>query len=113
MRLRRLVYAAVCLIALLVVARNRMLAAADGEQHFLYVAVPGIRNYVEYGGVGILVYDMDHDHKFRRSAWKTAYVLDGLFFRDRVDAVCYLVALGFGWQEAGEYLGLLPMRAGN
>ena len=25
------------------------------EKHFLYVAVPGIRNYVEYGGIGILV----------------------------------------------------------
>ena len=26
--------------------------------HYLYVAVPGIRNYVEWGGVGILVYDV-------------------------------------------------------
>jgi DNA-binding beta-propeller fold protein YncE len=34
------------------------------EQHLLYVAVPGIRNYVEYGGVGILVFDMDHGHKW-------------------------------------------------
>lgn len=29
----------------------------------LYVAVPGIRNYVEYGGVGILVYDIGQGHK--------------------------------------------------
>jgi DNA-binding beta-propeller fold protein YncE len=28
------------------------------------VAVPGIRNYVEYGGVGILVYDIDAGYKF-------------------------------------------------
>src|SRR5215472_11093081 len=35
-----------------------------GEHHLLYVAVPGIRNYVEYGGVGILVYDIDAGHKF-------------------------------------------------
>src|SRR4051812_13258891 len=27
--------------------------------HFLYVAEPGVRNYVEYGGVGVLVYDID------------------------------------------------------
>jgi DNA-binding beta-propeller fold protein YncE len=40
--------------------------ATDGERHFLYVAVPGIRNYVEYGGVGILVYDMDQGHRFVR-----------------------------------------------
>jgi DNA-binding beta-propeller fold protein YncE len=31
------------------------------DQRFLYVAEPGIRNYVEWGGIGILVYDM-HDH---------------------------------------------------
>lgn len=28
------------------------------EQHLLYVAEPGIRNYVEWGGVGVLVYDI-------------------------------------------------------
>jgi DNA-binding beta-propeller fold protein YncE len=34
------------------------------EQHFLYVATPGIRNYVEYGGIGLVVYDMDNGHRF-------------------------------------------------
>lgn len=29
---------------------------------YLYVAVPGIRNYLGYGGHGILVFDMDKDH---------------------------------------------------
>jgi DNA-binding beta-propeller fold protein YncE len=37
---------------------------AASERHYLYVAEPGIRNYVEYGGVGILVYDMDNGYKF-------------------------------------------------
>jgi len=31
---------------------------------YLYVAAPGIRNYVEYGGVGILVFDIDNGHRF-------------------------------------------------
>ncbi len=31
---------------------------------YLYVPVPGIRNYLGYGGHGILVFDMDNDHKF-------------------------------------------------
>ncbi|WP_146897636.1 YncE family protein [Adhaeribacter aerolatus] len=31
---------------------------------FLYVAVPGIRNYLGYGGHGLLVFDMDNGHKF-------------------------------------------------
>ena len=30
----------------------------------LYVAEPGIRNYLEYGGHGLLVFDIDHDHRF-------------------------------------------------
>jgi DNA-binding beta-propeller fold protein YncE len=36
------------------------------EHHFLYVAEPGIRNYVEYGGVGVLVYDIDAGYTFLR-----------------------------------------------
>jgi len=39
-------------------------ADAAEERHFLYVAVPGIRNYLEFGGAGILVFDMDRAHKF-------------------------------------------------
>jgi hypothetical protein len=38
--------------------------AADDIAHRLYVAEPGIRNYLEYGGHGLLVYDMDHGHRF-------------------------------------------------
>ena len=34
------------------------------EQHRLYVAVPGIRNDLEYGGIGLLVYDIDSGYKF-------------------------------------------------
>lgn len=35
-------------------------------RHLLYVASPGIRNYLEYGGVGILVFDIDNGYKFVR-----------------------------------------------
>jgi len=34
------------------------------ERHFLYVATPGIRDYLGYGGHGILVFDMDNGHQF-------------------------------------------------
>jgi len=30
-------------------------------QRYLYVAVPGIRDYLGYGGQGILVYDIDRN----------------------------------------------------
>jgi sugar lactone lactonase YvrE len=42
-------------------------ARADApEHHFLYVATPGIRNYLEFGGAGILVFDQDQGHAFVR-----------------------------------------------
>jgi len=34
------------------------------EQDLLYVAVPGIRDYLEYGGHGILVFDINKGHQF-------------------------------------------------
>src|SRR5258708_95408 len=34
------------------------------ERKLLYVATPGIRDYLEYGGHGILVFDISAGHKF-------------------------------------------------
>src|SRR5688572_4803306 len=34
------------------------------EKRLLYVATPGIRNYLEYGGHGVIVFDIDNAHKF-------------------------------------------------
>src|SRR5260370_4408959 len=47
--------------------------AAAKERHLLYAASPGIRNYVEYAGVGVLVFDIDHGDKFvkRIPTWTT------------------------------------------
>ncbi len=39
-------------------------ASAADERRLLYVAVPGIRNYLEYGGHGLLVFDIDDGHRF-------------------------------------------------
>lgn len=41
-----------------------MLPNTTGTGHFLYVATPGIRDYLGYGGHGLLVFDIDNDHKF-------------------------------------------------
>lgn len=51
---------------LLVLASALSVCAVRGAQqetHRLYVAVPGIRNELQYGGIGILVYDMDAGFK--------------------------------------------------
>lgn len=52
------------LSALLALVSAAPARPADGR--YLYVAVPGIRNYLEYGGHGVLVFDVDHGHKFVR-----------------------------------------------
>ena len=62
--MRRLLYLLAGIAA--VFATNERPGAADGERHLLYAAVPGIRNYLEYGGIGVLVYDMDDGHRLLR-----------------------------------------------
>src|SRR5438105_595399 len=42
----------------------RSAGPTDEEHHLLYVAVPGIRNYLQFGGAGIIVFDMDQGHRF-------------------------------------------------
>jgi hypothetical protein len=49
--------------ALTLLAMAAAARAADVERR-LYVAEPGIRNYLEYGGHGLLVFDIDHGHRF-------------------------------------------------
>lgn len=39
-------------------------AAKPAARRLLYVAVPGVRNYLEYGGHGLLVFDIDNGHQF-------------------------------------------------
>jgi DNA-binding beta-propeller fold protein YncE len=45
-------------------AEQRLDAAATQQQHYLYVAVPGLRRYLEYGGHGLLVFDIANEHRF-------------------------------------------------
>jgi DNA-binding beta-propeller fold protein YncE len=40
--------------------------AASGSRRLLYVAAPGIRDYLDYGGHGLLVFDVDDGHEFVR-----------------------------------------------
>jgi hypothetical protein len=58
---------------------NQTVAAADTaqatERKLLYVAAPGVRNYLEYGGHGILVFDIENGHRFLKRI-KTAGLND-------------------------------------
>jgi DNA-binding beta-propeller fold protein YncE len=37
--------------------------AGEGLKRYLYVVAPGIRNYLEFGGAGILVFDIDDNYR--------------------------------------------------
>ena len=54
----------VFLLLIMVMPALLLQAQSPGARHYLYVAVPGIRDYPGYGGHGILVFDMDSGHRF-------------------------------------------------
>jgi len=50
-----------CLLLFLTIAHAQQTTAI---RHYLYVATPGIRDYLGYGGHGLLVFDIDNHHRF-------------------------------------------------
>jgi DNA-binding beta-propeller fold protein YncE len=65
MKIRAAVICSLCLLVpTVILLKSGATQTASKEKHLLYVAVPGVRNYVEHGGVGILVYDIDAGYKF-------------------------------------------------
>jgi hypothetical protein len=79
MKLNRSIAGAFFFVVLILAVAPLQRQEALEEKHLLYVASPGIRNYVEYGGVGILVYDMANNHKFvkRIPTWPTGDAPEG------------------------------------
>jgi DNA-binding beta-propeller fold protein YncE len=66
-------------------------APSSAVRHLLYVAEPGIRNDLQYGGAGILVFDIDRDHRFvRRIATPASRVAKP----ENVKGVCASAATG-------------------
>jgi len=58
--------AIVALLAVTTSASPPVQRPAPRERHLLYVASPGTRNYTQYGGVGVLVFDIDSGYRFVR-----------------------------------------------
>src|SRR4051812_22739002 len=57
----------------------RSAAAAElgvGRQRLLYVASPGVRDNLEWGGHGVLVFDINHGHRFVKRIALNGYGLD-------------------------------------
>ena len=51
----------ICTLLILLLATVPLYSS---DHRYLYAATPGIRNYLEYGGHGIVVFDIDNNHKF-------------------------------------------------
>ena len=51
-----------CLLILILGTFDAVIA----QQRYLYVATPGIRDYLGYGGHGLLVFDINDNHRFVR-----------------------------------------------
>ena len=54
-------------------------------KRYLYVAVPGIRNYLEYGGHGILVYDIDDNYRLVKRIPTAKPIANEIGSRKRMD----------------------------
>jgi len=60
------------------VAAARAAATANpAKRRLLYVAVPGIRNYLERGGHGVLVFDINRGHTFVKRIPAAGFGADG------------------------------------
>src|SRR5215212_2870056 len=73
-----------CTLAILLLAgAARAGGLPDGR--YLYVACPGIRDYLEFGGAGVLVFDIENGHKFVK---RIATPHSGAPKPDNVKGVC-------------------------
>jgi DNA-binding beta-propeller fold protein YncE len=91
---RRSVLLLVIGAGLLAGSPTRLTAAAEAraEKRYLYVASPGVRNYLEYGGHGVLVFDIDNGHAFVRRIPTRGLGADGKPLN--VKGVCASAATG-------------------
>ena len=77
--LRRRVLASVSALVFgfLSVASSLLAADEPSDRRLLYVATPGIRNYLEYGGHGLLVFDIDDGYRFVKRIPTAGFGKDG------------------------------------
>src|SRR5262245_47928743 len=72
-----------------VVVTNSTPSAEPADGRYLYAVCPGVRNYLEFGGAGILVFDIDNGHKFVRRIATPASTIEK---PQNIKGVCACVA---------------------
>lgn len=73
-----------CLLVCKFIGSSQKISAAEFSEetqgltgHFLYVATPGIRDYLGYGGHGLIVFDIDNHHQFVKRIPTKGFHRDG------------------------------------
>ena len=66
-------------------------ADEGAARRYLYVATPGIRNELKYGGHGVLVFDIGNGHRFVRRIRSAGFAENGQ--PDNVKGICASVSL--------------------
>ncbi|MDX2248732.1 MAG: hypothetical protein SF052_18240 [Bacteroidia bacterium] len=62
---KKAIYISLALLAIISLWTGcKSVPQSENIRRLLYVASPGIRNYLEFGGHGVLVYDIDQGHSF-------------------------------------------------
>lgn len=79
---------------LLLIASSAAEAKSESPQRLLYVASPGVRNYVEWGGHGVLVFDIDRGHRFVKRISLAGYGVDEKGAVLNMKGICASAATG-------------------
>lgn len=85
------------LVLLIVALAGRMATAEDREpnlKQLLYVASPGVRDYVDWGGHGVLVFDINDSHHFVKRIPLDGYGIDGKGKILNVKGICANASTG-------------------
>ncbi len=95
---------------LLLVTSSLVSAQSHAKElrRFLYVAEPGIRNYTQYGGHGIIVFDIEKDYAFVRRIPFSGLKDDGT--PDNVKGICGNAATGRLYVSTIKHLICLDLR---
>jgi DNA-binding beta-propeller fold protein YncE len=85
------------LVALVPVVANGPACANEEparSKRYLYVASPGVRNYVEWGGHGVLVFDIDDHHRFVKRLSLKGYGVNEAGKVLNIKGICACAATG-------------------
>ena len=67
----------IVITALFIYGARRPASTALPAKRYLYVALPGVRDYLKYGGHGIVVFDIDDHHRFVKRIPLSGFHPDG------------------------------------